>query len=179
MHDDYYQLYVDEVELIAPCSPEEEEILLARIAQGDETAKKRLTEGLLHLTLEAVKDYEGRGLPAGDLVQEANMALVMAVDDWKSGDFRAQLSKQMEAALLAAVENQQRESRVEEEMLARVNVLKDISSEMAKELGREPSVEELAEKMKMSVEEIRDIMKLTLDAMSVSPDVEESDEIQV
>lgn len=67
-----------------------------------------------------------------------------------------------------ALELQNTEYKVEEEMLARVNVLKDISAGMAEELGREATVEELAERMKMTEQEIKDIMKLTLDAMSVS-----------
>ena len=72
----------------------------------------------------------------------------------------------------AALEEQGLETKVEEEMLARVNVLKEVSKRMAEELGREATVAELAEKMKMTEDEIRDIMKLTLDAMSVSPDAE-------
>ena len=70
------------------------------------------------------------------------------------------------------VYKRQLETKVEEEMLARVNVLKEVSKRMAEELGREATVAELAEKMKMTEDEIRDIMKLTLDAMSVSPDAE-------
>lgn len=174
MHDDYYQMYLDEIELIAPCSQEEEQNLLARIAKGDEEAKKRLMEGTLSYIAEIVKDYSDRGLPMGDLVQEANVALIMTVDSWQQGeDFRAVLKTQVEAALEAAVREQELEEKVEEEMLARVNVLKDISRQMAEELGREATVEELAEKMKMTVDEIKAIMKLTLDAMSVSPDAEE------
>ena len=72
----------------------------------------------------------------------------------------------------AALEEQGLETKVEEEMLARVNVLKEVSKRMAEELGREASVTELAEKMKMTEDEIKAIMKLTLDAMSVSPDAE-------
>lgn len=174
MHDDYYQMYLDEIEGIAPCTQEEEELLLARIFAGDETAKNRLLEGFLGYIAELIKPYSDRGLPMGDLVQEANIALILAVDSWRPGEnFRAGLKARVEAALAAAIEEQELEEKVEEEMLARVNVLKEVSRQMAEELGREASVEELAEKMKMSVDEIKDIMKLTLDAMSVSPDVVE------
>lgn len=173
MHDEYYQMYLDELELIAPCSPEEEANLLGRVLEGDEAAKKRLMEGCLEYTAEIAKQYADRGLPMGDLVQEANMALIMAVDAWREGDFREQLKAQVEAALTAAIEEQGQASQVGEELAARVNVLKDISQQMAEELGREASVEELAEKMKMTVEEIKTIMKLTLDAMSVTPETEE------
>lgn len=174
MHDDYYQMYLDEIALIAPCSPEEETMLLARASEGDEAAKNRLTEGTLSYIAELVKSYTDRGLPMGDLVQEANVALVMTVDSWQQGeDFRAVLETRVKAALDAAIREQELEEKVEEEVLARVNVLKEISRQMAEELGREASVEELADKMKMTVDEIKAIMKLTLDAMSVSPDAEE------
>lgn len=173
MHDEYYQMYLDELEGIAPCSPGEEAELLARVCKGDDAAKKRLTEGFLGYIAEIAKEYADRGLPMGDLVQEANMALIIAVDAWQEGDFRTQLKAQVEAALEAALGEQEQALRVEEEVAARVNVLKDISRQMAEELGREASVEELAEKMKMTVDEIKAIMKLTLDAISVPAEVEE------
>lgn len=174
MHDDYYQMYLDEIELIAPCGPEEEKTLLTRISNGEDAAKNRLMEGMLSYIAEIVKGYSDSGLPMGDLVQEANVALVMTVDSWQEGeDFRSLLEANVKAALEAAIKEQELEEKVEEEMLARVNVLKEISRQMAEELGREATVEELAEKMKMTVDEIKAIMKLTLDAMSVSPDAEE------
>ena len=74
----------------------------------------------------------------------------------------------MRAAIEDALQIQNRETKIEEEMAARVNVLKDISASMARELGREATLAELAERMKMSEDEIRDIMKLTMDAMKVS-----------
>lgn len=173
MSDDYFQLYLDEIALIPPLGPDEEAQLLARSKEGDEAAKNRLTEGLLAYIVELVKACSDCGLPMGDLVQEANVALIMAVDSWQPGqDFRSLLKSHVTAALEAAIKEQELEAKVEEEILARVNVLKEISRQMAEELGREATVPELAAKMKLTEEEIRDIMKLTLDAMSVSPDVE-------
>lgn len=173
MNDEYYQMYLDELELIAPCTHEEELALLARVQEGDETAKKRLMEGSLGYVAELAGTYADRGLPMGDLVQEANLALIMAVDAWQGEDFGTLLKSHVEAVLSDAIHAQELEAQVEEEMLARVNVLKEVSRRMAEELGREASVEELAEKMKMTVGEIKEIMRLTLDAMSVSPDAEE------
>ena len=100
------------------------------------------------------------------------MALIMAVDQYQDGDFKSQVKALAEEMIKAALEEQGLETKVEEEMLARVNVLKEVSKRMAEELGREASVTELAEKMKLTEDEIKDIMKLTLDAMSVSPDAE-------
>ena len=96
------------------------------------------------------------------------MALLLLVSAYEGGNFRAQAEERIREALETALDIQDTEQKIEEEMLARVNVLKDISAQMAEELGREATVEELAARMKMTVEEIKDIMKLTLDAMSVS-----------
>lgn len=172
MQDQFYQMYLDEIEGILPCGPEEERLLLARISQGDEAAKTRLIEGTLEYVAELVSAYENRGLPLNDLVQEANVALLLAVDSWKEGEFRTHVRGLVEAAVTEALDAQETENRIEEEALARVNVLKDISAMLAEKLGREATVEELAETMKMTVQEIKDIMKLTLDAMSVHSAVE-------
>ena len=172
MHDDVYQLYLDEIAAIRPMDAEEEAQLLDRLKSGDTTARSRLMEGYLPFLAEMVKAYEDQGLPMGDLVQEANMALIMAADQYQDGDFRSQVKALAEEMIKAALEEQGLETKVEEEMLARVNVLKEVSKRMAEELGREATVTELAEKMKMTEDEIKDIMKLTLDAMSVSPDAE-------
>ena len=154
-HTDFYQMYQDEMDCIVPCTAQEMEELSEELLNGSETARKRLVEGCLFLAAEIAEEYQNKGLSAGDLVQEANMALLILASEYGGGSFRA-------------LELQDTECRIEEEMLARVNVLKDISASMAEELGREATVEELAARMKMTEEEIKDIMKLTLDAMSVS-----------
>ncbi len=172
MHDDVFQMYLDEIKEIEACSPQEEEELLKRLTAGDEAAYARLLEGSLQAIAELVRPFAGQGLPMGDLIQEANVALIMTLKSWQGGDFRTLLKEQVEAALQAAVDEQKGAEQVEEEMVARVNVLRKVSEVLAKELGREASVEELAAKMQMTEDEIRAIMKLTLDAMSVSPEAE-------
>lgn len=172
MHDDVFQMYLDEVRKIPVCTEIEERELPARAALGDEAARERLLEGMLSYGLELAAEFQDRGLPAADLVQEANMAMIMALDAYREGDYRQQMADFVRDALEAAVEEQQHARQAGEEMLARVNVLKDVSQVMAQELGREATVEELAQKMKMTEDEIKGIMKLTLDAMSVSPDAE-------
>ena len=172
MHDDVYQMYLEEIKRIPPCTAKEEEMLLGLVKSGDKAARERLLEGMLHYVVKLAGGFRNQGLPAGDLVQEANMALLLALDQYENGNFREQVKDLVEENLNAAIEMQKKEKHTEEEMVARVNVLKDISGMMAEELGREATVEELAEKMKMTVDEIKAIMKLTLDAMSVSPDAE-------
>lgn len=172
MHDDVFQMYLDEIKEIKACTPQEETELLTRLAAGDEMAYTRLLEGKLQDIAELVRPFSGQGLPMGDLIQEANVALIMTLKSYQGGDFQALLKEQVESALQAAIAEQKDAEQVEEEMVARVNVLKKVSETLAEELGREASVEELAAKMKMTEDEIRAIMKLTLDAMSVSPEAE-------
>ena len=167
MYDDFYQMYLEELEAVAEAGPEEELSLLERLAAGDDSARERLIEGNLKRVLEYAKEYDGRGLPMGDLVQEGNMALTALAMEYESGAFQELLRERVRACIEAALEEQRMEAEIEENVAARVNVLQEVSRVMAKELGREATVEELAAKMKMTEDEIRDIMKVTLDAVNV------------
>ncbi len=172
MHDDFYQMYLEEMGHIPPCTREEQESLLKEAAEGRKEAKKRLVEGNLRAALEYAREYDGRGVLMTDLVQEANMALMMAVEEYVQSEDRPEFDsfkiQRIKEALDAAVEDQQFAKQTEEELTARVNVLQQISQLLAGELGREATVEELADKMKMTVEEIKGIMKIAMDAMSMN-----------
>ena len=169
MAENFFEMYLEEMELIRPLDQEEEKRVLAAAARADKEAGNRLVEGNLARALAVAKEYEGKELPISDLVQEANMALMMAVTEYDGSqewpDFaETKIRQAVEAALL----EQRSEAEIEETMAARVNVLQTVSQVMAKELGREATVEELAEKMKMTPDEIKDIMKLALDALTVN-----------
>lgn len=172
MHDDFYQMYLEEMRDISPCTKEENAQLLKDAADGDEEAKKRLIEGNLQVALDCAKEYNGKGVLLTDLVQEANMALTMAVGELSGGtedkDFEGFVMARIKKALEFVVVEEQFESKTGEELTARVNVLQTVSQVLAKELGREATVEELADKMKMTVEEVRDIMKMAMDAISLN-----------
>jgi len=164
MEVNFYEMYLEEMALIPVLEAEEEKKVLALAAEGDKEAKKRLVEGYLAKAAQMVKEYEGRELPMSDVVQEANVALTAAAAAYdgsqKWEDFFEQEVRQ---AVEAALEEQKTEAEIEENMAARVNVLQTVSQVMAKEL-----VTELAEKMKMTEDEVKDIMKLALDAITVN-----------
>ena len=172
MHDDFYQMYLEEMGAIAPCTREEQIRLFKEAVKGREEAKKRLVEGNLRAALEYAKEYDGKGVLLTDLVQEANMALVMALEEYLEMENRPEfdlfLGEKIREALKLAVKEQEFADRTGEELAARVNVLSQVSQLLAGELGREATVEELAEKMKMTVEEIKGIMKMAMDAMSTN-----------
>ncbi len=163
--EDFYQMYLDDLEEIVPCTEAERELLAARAAAGDGEAKKRLVEGHLKIALEIASEYMDGSLAPGDLVQEANMALMAAVDSYREGNLINCIKEAVRQGLKEALEQQKMETEAGEEAAARANVLQEVSRVMAEELGREATVEELAERMKMTSQEIRDIMKMTMDAV--------------
>lgn len=172
MNDDFYQMYLEEMEDISPCTKEETEMLLKNIKEGNKEAKKRLVEGNLKTALSYAKEFDGKGVLLTDLVQEANMALMMAVERYDGSPTKEEFDRfagdLMNEFLLEAVQEEVSAEQTAEELAARVNVLQTVSSVLAKELGREATIDELADKMKMTVEEIHGIMKIALDAMSIN-----------
>lgn len=172
MHDDFYQMYLKEMEEIEPCSGEEQKDLIQKMKDGNESAKSRLVEGNLRIALEYAKEYDKKGVLLTDLVQEANMALIIAVDAYigleEMIDFDSYVGDRIRKALDEVIEEEKFAEQTEEELAARANVLQTVSQMLAKELGREPTIEELAAKMKMNVDEIQGIMKMAIDAMSMN-----------
>lgn len=172
MHDDFYQMYLKEMEEIEPCSGEEQKDLIQKMKDGNESAKSRLVEGNLRIALEYAKEYDKKGVLLTDLVQEANMALIIAVDAYigleEMIDFDSYVGDRIRKALDEVIEEEKFAEQTEEELAARANVLQTVSQMLAKELGREPTIEELAAKMKMNVDEIKGIMKMAIDAMSMN-----------
>lgn len=163
-----YEMYLEEMKGIRPLDQDEREALLKAVAAGEREARSRLVEGSLREVLELVREYEGRELPMGDLVQEANTALMLAAVEYDGSEAWSELlERRVRESVELALEEQKTEQDIEENMAARVNVLQTVSQMLARELGREATVAELAAKMKMTEDEIKDIMKLALDAITI------------
>lgn len=163
-----YRVYMEEIAAIPPCSEEENEKLLGEIRSGNKAARERLIEGNLKNALFFVQDYINKGVPMADLIQEASMELMMLADEGFEGSFEKLLESRIRVRMEEIINDQKKETDIEEEMLARVNVLQEVSKSMAEELGREAKLSELAERMKMTEDEVREIMKVTMDALSMS-----------
>lgn len=166
--EDIYRVYMEEIAAIPPCSEEENEKLLGEIRSGNKAARERLIEGNLKNALFFVQDYINKGVPMADLIQEASMELMMLADEGFEGSFEKLLESRIRVRMEEIINDQKKETDTEEEMLARVNVLQEVSKSMAEELGREAKLSELAERMKMTEDEVREIMKVTMDALSMS-----------
>lgn len=166
--DSFEKVYLEELAAIEPCSEEETRQLIAKIRNGDAKARERLIEGNLKKALFFVQDYINQGVPLSDLIQEASMELMLLADEGFEGSFETLLESRIRVRLEEVVKEQKSEMDIEEEMLARVNVLQEVSKTMAEQLGREATLAELAERMKMTEDEVREIMKVTMDALSMS-----------
>ena len=166
--EDIYRVYMEEIAAIPPCSEEENEKLLGEIRSGNKAARERLIEGNLKNALFFVQDYINKGVPMADLIQEASMELMMLADEGFEGSFEKLLESRIRVRMEEIINDQKKETDIEEEMLARVNVLQEVSKSMAEELGREAKLSELAERMKMTEDEVREIMQVTMDALSMS-----------
>ena len=163
--EDIYRVYMA---AIPPCSEAENEKLLGEIRNGNKAARERLIEGNLKNALFFVQDYINKGVPMADLIQEASLELMMLADEGFEGSFEKLLESRIRVRMEEIINDQKKEADIEEEMLARVNVLQEVSKSMAEELGREAKLSELAERMKMTEDEVREIMKVTMDALSMS-----------
>ena len=166
--EDIYRVYMEEIAAIPPCSEAENAKLLGEIRNGNKAARERLIEGNLKNALFFVQDYINKGVPMADLIQEASLELMMLADEGFEGSFEKLLESRIRVRMEEIINDQKKEADIEEEMLARVNVLQEVSKSMAEELGREAKLSELAERMKMTEDEVREIMKGTMDALSMS-----------
>lgn len=166
--EDIYRVYMEEIAAIPPCSEAENAKLLGEIRNGNKAARERLIEGNLKNALFFVQDYINKGVPMADLIQEASLELMMLADEGFEGSFEKLLKSRIRVRMEEIINDQKKEADIEEEMLARVNVLQEVSKSMAEELGREAKLSELAERMKMTEDEVREIMKVTMDALSMS-----------
>lgn len=167
MNETYYQMYLDELKGIKPCDDKERAELLPKAAEGNQKARERLIEGHLIFALAVAKDFRDKGVYANDLVQEANLALTMAVAEYQEGDFLSFAREKMLQALQTLLAEQKQEEKAGEEILARINVLQEVSRKMAEELGREATIEELAQRMETTSEEVKEMMKMAVDALNV------------
>lgn len=166
--EDIYRVYMEELAAIPPCSEGENAELLIKIKKGDAGARERLIEGNLRRALMSVQEYINRGVPMADLIQEASMELMMLVDEGFEDSFEKLLESRIRVRLEEVINEQKSEINIEEEMLARVNVLQEVSKELAERLGREPKLNELADRMQMTEDDVREIMKVTMDALNLS-----------
>ena len=176
---DPVRMYLKEIGRISLLTPDEEMDLSIRVAKGDEEAKNRLAESNLRLVVSIAKRYVGRGLLFLDLIQEGNIGLMKAVDkfDYDKGyKFSTYATWWIRQAITRALADQARTIRVPVHMVETINKMARIQRQLTLELNREPTEEELAHKMGISVEKVREVVKISQDPVSLETPIGEEDD---
>lgn len=176
---DPVRMYLKEIGKISLLSLDEELELSKRIDEGDEEAKAILAESNLRLVVSIAKRYVGRNLSFLDLIQEGNIGLMKAVDKFDSSKgyrFSTYATWWIRQAITRAIADQAKTIRVPVHMVETINKLKRVQRQMTLELDREPTEEELAKKMNMSIDKIRDIYKISQEPVSLETPIGEEDD---
>ena len=168
--DDPVKVYLREIGRVPLLSSEEEIELAVKISEGNQYAKQRLTEANLRLVVSIAKKYVGRGMYFLDLIQEGNVGLIKAVDKFdhtKGFKFSTYATWWIRQAITRAIADQARTIRIPVHMVETINRLKKVQSQLLHENGFEPSEELIAEKMQLSVERVREIMRVAQEPVSM------------
>ena len=177
--EDPVRMYLKEIGKGPLLSAEEEIELAKRMEEGDEAAKKRLAEANLRLVVSIAKRYVGRGMLFLDLIQEGNLGLIKAVEkfDYRKGyKFSTYATWWIRQAITRAIADQARTIRIPVHMVETINKLIRVSRQLLQELGREPQPEEIAEKMDMSVDRVREILKISQEPVSLETPIGEEED---
>ncbi len=176
---DPVRMYLKEIGRISLLSNEEETELSIRVANGDEEAAALLAESNLRLVVSIAKRYVGRGLLFLDLIQEGNIGLMKAVEKFdhdKGYKFSTYATWWIRQAITRALADQARTIRVPVHMVETINKMSRIQRQMTLELNREPSEEEIAERMDIPVEKVREVIKISQDPVSLETPIGEEDD---
>ena len=177
--DDPVRLYLKEIGRVPLLTSEREHELAERMAEGDVEAKKALVEANLRLVVSIAKRYVGRGMFFLDLIQEGNLGLMKAVDkfDYTKGyKFSTYATWWIRQAITRAIADQARTIRIPVHMVETIHKVSRYSRQLLQEYGREATAEEIGEKMGMSADKVREIMKIAQDPVSLETPIGEEED---
>ena len=177
--DDPVRMYLKEIGKVPLLNAEEEIELAKQMELGDDNAKKRLAEANLRLVVSIAKRYVGRGMLFLDLIQEGNLGLIKAVDkfDYKKGyKFSTYATWWIRQAITRAIADQARTLRIPVHMVETINKLMRVSRQLVQDLGREPLPEEIAQRLDMPVDRVREILKIAQEPVSLETPIGEEED---
>ena len=177
--DDPVRMYLKEIGRVPLLTAGEEIEYAERIEKGDEEAKRRLAEANLRLVVSIAKRYVGRGMQFLDLIQEGNLGLIKAVEkfDYRKGfKFSTYATWWIRQAITRAIADQARTIRIPVHMVETINKLIRVTRQLVQELGREPTPEEIAERMDIPVERVREIQKIAQEPVSLETPIGEEED---
>ena len=177
--DDPVKVYLKEIGRVPLLTPEEEIDLAIRISNGDEAAKKRLSEANLRLVVSIAKRYLGRGMQFLDLIQEGNLGLIKAVEkfDYTKGfKFSTYATWWIRQAITRAIADQARTIRIPVHMVETINKVKKVSSQLLHTNGHEPTADEVSLELDMPVDKVREIMRVAQEPVSLETPIGEEED---
>ena len=180
--DDPVRMYLKEIGQVKLLSAEEEVELAKRVSEGDQNAKNKLTEANLRLVVSSAKKYSGRGLHILDLIQEGNTGLIRAVDkfDWTKGNkFSTYATWWIRQAITRAIADQARTIRVPVHMVEVINKATRCNRKLVQELGREPTLEEIAADLNLPIEKIIEANRTAADTLSLDMPVGDEEDTTI
>ena len=177
--DDPVKVYLKEIGRVPLLSAEEEIELATRMGQGDNYARKRLSEANLRLVVSIAKRYVGRGMQFLDLIQEGNLGLIKAVEkfDYTKGfKFSTYATWWIRQAITRAIADQARTIRIPVHMVETINKVKKVTSQLLHKNGHDPSAEEIAAELDMPVDKVREIMRVAQEPVSLETRIGEEED---
>lgn len=177
--DDSIQMYLKEIGKVPLLTPDEEKEVATKVAEGSEEAAKKLVEANLRLVVSIAKKYVGRGLTFLDLIEEGNLGLIKAVEKFdvtKGYKFSTYATWWIRQAITRAIADQARTIRVPVHMVETINKLIRVKNKLVQDLGREPTVSELSEKMELDEEKVRQIMVYSVEPVSLEVPIGEDED---
>ena len=177
--DDPVKVYLKEIGRVPLLNSEEEIDLAMRIMDGDQNAKRRLSEANLRLVVSIAKRYVGRGMQFLDLIQEGNLGLIKAVEkfDYTKGfKFSTYATWWIRQAITRAIADQARTIRIPVHMVETINKVKKVSSQLLHKNGHEPSADEIAAELDMPVDKVREIMRVAQEPVSLETPIGEEED---
>ena len=177
--DDPVRMYLKEIGKVPLLDPDEEVILAEKMMQGDERAKNKIVEANLRLVVSIAKKHVGKGMQFLDLIQEGNLGLMKAVDkfDYAKGfKFSTYATWWIRQAITRAIADQARTIRIPVHMVETIHKVSRTARQLLQELGREPNTDEIAEKLGITAEKVREIMKIAQDPVSLETPIGEEED---
>ena len=175
------EMYMKDVENLPQLSDDERQDLITRLADGDSSVVENLTNSMLLHVAEMAQDYRDKGVNFGDLIQEGNVALTETISDYDGdGDlesFDELVDEAVREAFESAIEEQAASDKISQKLADKLNLLDDTTKKLSEKLGRVPEASELAKEMDIPEEEVDNLLKISLDLLSVNEDSHLVDDI--
>lgn len=174
---DFIKMYMDDMDALQTVSDVEQAALVNKLIAGDASASIPLVESKLKKVADIAKKYCGKGVTFGDLIQEGNLELMVAVSEYtkECGDFNNYIDKRIEQGIRNVINSQINSDRIGQHLADKLNQLDNTTSKLSKELGRVPEISELADAMGITEDEASLLLKTSLDTLSVNQDTQITD----